>query len=76
VLAAPLSHQDIYKQETDLPKHVILLSRRLADQLAVLDDIAQDIRDAVSEEVPHIEISDDAPINKEDLSNLYFNQFG
>ena len=73
---ATLSHQDIYKQQTDLPKHVKLLSRRLADQLAVLDDIAQDIRDAVSEAVPHMEISYDAPITKEGLSSLYFNQFG
>lgn len=72
---AILSHQDIYKQQTDLPKHVILLSRRLADQLKVLDDIAQDIRDAVSELVPHIEISNEAPITKEGLSSLYFDQF-
>lgn len=72
---ATLTHQDIYKQQTDLPKHVKLLSRRLADQLAVLDDIAQDIRDAVSEAVMPLEISDDAPITKEGLSNIYFNQF-
>lgn len=73
---AVLTHQDIYKNEQDLPRHVVLLSRRLADQLAVLDDIAEDIRDAVSEAVQPSEVSDDAAITKEGLANVYYNRFG
>ena len=53
-----------------------MLSRRLADQLAVLDNIAQDIRDAVSEAVPQVEVTDDAPITKEGLSSIYYDRFG
>ena len=73
---AILTHQDIYKSESDLPKHVVLLSRRLADQLAVLDDIAQDIRNAVSETVQYSEASDEEAITKEGLANVYYDRFG
>ena len=73
---AILTHQDIYKSESDLPKHVVLLSRRLADQLAVLDDIAQDIRDAISETVQYSEASDEESITKERLANICFDRFG
>lgn len=73
---AILTHQDVYKNENDFPKHIVLLSRRLADQLAVLDDIAQDIRNAVSEAVPHSKVSDEEPITKEGLANLYYERFG
>lgn len=73
---AILTHQDVYKNENDLPKHVVLLSHRLADQLAVLDDIAQDIRNAVSEAVPYSEVSDGEPIAKGGLANLYYERFG
>lgn len=73
---AVLTHQDIYKNENDLPRHVVLLSRRLADQLAVLDDIAEDIRNAVSEAVQRSEALDDSPTNKEGLANVYYDRFG
>lgn len=72
---AVLTHQDVYKQESELPKHAVLLSRRLADQLGVLDNIAQDIRDAVSEAVRYVQVSDDEPITKEGLASLYLNLF-
>ena len=39
---AVLSQHDIYRNATDLPIIISKLSQRLADQLAVLDNIAQD----------------------------------
>jgi ppGpp synthetase/RelA/SpoT-type nucleotidyltranferase len=39
-----LTHEDTYKPGVPVPGLVALLSRRLADALAVLDDIAQDLR--------------------------------
>jgi ppGpp synthetase/RelA/SpoT-type nucleotidyltranferase len=73
---AILTHQDIYKSENDLPGHVVVLSRRLADQLAILDDIAQDIRDAASAVVQPSEAPDDAAITKSRLADVYYNRFG
>lgn len=40
-----LTHEDTYKPEMKTPPLIVILSRRLANALAVLDEIAQDIRD-------------------------------
>jgi ppGpp synthetase/RelA/SpoT-type nucleotidyltranferase len=40
-----LTHEDSYKKDGDLPPLVEVLSRRMADLLATLDDIAEDLRD-------------------------------
>ena len=66
-----LTHEDIYKSEQDLPPLILQLSRRLADQLKVLDDIAQDIRDAISQEVTSADLPSDAPVTKEGLAFVY-----
>jgi ppGpp synthetase/RelA/SpoT-type nucleotidyltranferase/predicted RNA-binding protein with RPS1 domain len=39
-----LTHEDTYKPEMKTPDLIVILSKRLADALAVLDEIAQDIR--------------------------------
>ena len=39
-----LTHEDTYKPGVDLPPHVTTLSRRMADLLATVDDLAQDLR--------------------------------
>jgi len=54
-----LTHEDIYKPGMHVPQIVASLSKRLATALAVMDEIAQDIRDeldrAVDVEKPHAE---------------------
>ncbi len=40
-----LTHEDTYKKDGELPPLVQVLSRRIADLLATLDDIAEDLRD-------------------------------
>ena len=71
-----LTHEDIYKGGQDLPPLILKLSRRLADQLKVLDDIAQDIRDAISQKVASAELPGDAPVSKEGLAFVYQNRSG
>lgn len=39
-----LTHEDTYKPGVELPPLVITLSRRMADLLATVDDLAQDLR--------------------------------
>ena len=39
-----LTHEDTYKPEMRIPGLIVVLSKRLANTLAVLDEIAQDIR--------------------------------
>ena len=48
-----LTHEDTYKKDGELPPLVSVLSRRMADLLATLDDIAEDLRnelDRIDEE--------------------------
>ena len=45
---ARLAHRDMYKEGEDLPEPIMKLSKRLADLLAVADQIAQDLREQVS----------------------------
>jgi ppGpp synthetase/RelA/SpoT-type nucleotidyltranferase len=40
-----LTHEDTYKPGVDLPPLVVVLAKRLADLLATVDDLAQDLRD-------------------------------
>lgn len=40
-----LTHEDTYKKDGELPPLVEVLSRRMADLLATIDDIAEDLRD-------------------------------
>lgn len=40
-----LTHEDTYKKDGELPPLVSILGRRMADLLATLDDIAEDLRD-------------------------------
>lgn len=45
-----LTHEDIYKPDVPPPPLVEKLSKRLGDALAVLDEIAQDIREEIEKE--------------------------
>lgn len=70
-------HQDIYKRASDLPPLIQKLSRRLADQLAVLDDIAEDIREELSKHVePSVGFEDTDPLTKESVAMIYYELFG
>lgn len=40
-----LTHEDTYKPGVELPPLVVTLSRRMADLLATVDDLAQDLRE-------------------------------
>lgn len=73
---AMLSHRDIYKNIEDIPPIIYKLSRRLADQLAVMDDIAQDIREELSKKVEPVAIEDDkVPITKQAIALIYYELF-
>ncbi len=73
---AILSHRDIYKNMEDIPPIIYKLSRRLADQLAVMDDIAQDIREELSKKVEPVAIEDDkVPITKQAMALIYYELF-
>ena len=73
---AVLTHQDVYKSPSDLPPLMVTLSSRLADQLAVLDNVAQDIRDALAQGVHGVRVSSTAPISKNGLAKLGEEWFG
>lgn len=55
-----LTHEDTYKPGVKVPDLVEVLSKRLATALAVLDEIAQDLRDAL-EKVEREAISSEMP---------------
>ncbi len=72
-----LVHQDIYKGPKDLPPVIQKLSRRLADQLAVLDEIAQDIRDELSKQAePYGATGDEEPLTKQSIGIIFYELFG
>lgn len=74
---AILTHYDIYKQSNGLPAIIQKLSRRFADQLAVLDEIAQDIRDELSREVePAGIVEDKEPLTKQSIGFIFYELFG
>jgi len=73
---AILSHRDIYKNIEDIPPMIYKLSRRLADQLAVMDDIAQDIREELLKKVEPVAMEDDkVPITKQAIALIYYELF-
>ena len=73
---AILSHQDIYKTAEDIPPIIGKLARRLADQLAVMDAIAQDIREELLKQVePPVLESDRVPITKQAIALVYYELF-
>lgn len=73
---AILSHQDIYKTTGDIPPIIGKLARRLADQLAVMDAIAQDIREELLKQVePPVLESDTVPITKQAIALVYYELF-
>lgn len=73
---AILSHMDIYKDTEDIPPIMAKLSKRLADQLAVLDNIAQDIREELSRKVEPVAIEDEkGPITKQAIALIYYELF-
>src|SRR5882724_976000 len=50
-----LTHEDTYKPEMKIPALIVVLSKRLANTLAVLDEIAQDIRNELDKlETEHV----------------------
>ena len=55
-----LTHEDTYKPGNDLPPLVDTLSRRMADLMTTLDDIAQDLRDEM-DRVAYSAAEDDDP---------------
>lgn len=59
-----LTHEDTYKPEMKVPRLIMILSKRLANALSVLDEIAQDIRD----ELDRVEV--DAIRNEVALEDL------
>lgn len=73
---AILSHRDIYKNIEDIPPIIRKFSRSLADQLAAMDNIAQDIREELSKKVEPVEIEDDkVPITKQAIALIYYELF-
>ncbi len=73
---AILSHTDIYINVGEIPPMITKLSKRLADQLAVMDDIAEDIREELSKRVEPVGSEDPkAPIPKQELALVYYELF-
>ena len=73
---ATLVHEDIYKNRRDLPSLVLTVSKNMADHLNVLDNMAQDIRNAISQEVQSAERPSNFPITKEGLAFMYHEETG
>ena len=74
---AVLSHIDIYKGAENIPPVIQKLSLRLADMLAVLDQVAQDIRDELSKEMePSGTIEDEEPLTKQSIGIVFYEIFG
>jgi len=45
-----LTHEDTYKPGSEVPHIINVMSRRMADVMATLDDMAQDLRNVLSQE--------------------------
>jgi putative GTP pyrophosphokinase len=72
---AELSHYDIYKLGDSIPEHIVTLAQRLAEILKVADDIASDIRKAVS--LPLVGVrSEDDELAPEGIAFIYQRAFG
>lgn len=74
---AILSHRDIYKNANELPPLGRSISENMSRMLGSLDKMAGDFREAIAAKVksPN-DLSDDAPLDKEGLTFLYYELFG
>ncbi len=70
-----LTHADIYKDGGNLPSHIGQSSRRLANLLSVCDEIAQDIREQVSQAATS-NAPEDEEIDTGTLAFMYRRAFG
>ena len=74
---AILTHHDQYKNQASLPPLARPISLRLSQLLNSVDKLANDLRKHVENIVePPNDLSDDAPLNKQGLSFLYFELIG
>ncbi len=74
---AILAHHDYYKNQVSLPPLARPISLRLSELLSSVDKLANDLRKHVEKIVePPNDLSDDAPLNKQGLSFLYFELLG
>jgi len=74
---AILTHRDVYKNKSDLPRLAASLSENMSRILSAFDRMADDFRrelEAIVE--PPNDLSSDAPLDKEGISFLYYEQFG
>ena len=72
---ARLTHYDLYKHGEAVPPHILKSSKRLASLLAVADEIAQDIREQVSQPLAGVREPGDE-VNAEALAFVYRRAFG
>lgn len=72
---ARLAHYDIYKHGETVPPHILKSSERLASLLAVADEIAQDIREQVSQPLAGVQEPGDQ-VKPEALAFVYRRAFG
>jgi ppGpp synthetase/RelA/SpoT-type nucleotidyltranferase len=74
---AILTHHDHYKNQALLPTLARPISLRLSELLNSVDKLANDLRKHVEKIMePPNDLSDDAPLNKQGLSFLYFEIIG
>jgi putative GTP pyrophosphokinase len=74
---AILSHRDIYKNNSDLPKLAKTISRTMSGMLSSLDGMANDFRRQIATEVqPPNDLSDGASLDREGIAFLYFEILG
>lgn len=74
---AILSHHDVYKNKADLPKLARSISETMSRFLQTLDKTADDFRTEIESKVePPNDLSDDASLDREGISFLYFELFG
>jgi len=74
---AILSHHDVYKNKADLPELAANIFKTMSRMLHVLDKTADDFRTEIESKVePPNDLSDDAPLDREGISFLYFELFG
>lgn len=74
---AILSHHDIYKNKSDLPRLAANISKTMSRILRVLDRTSDDFRTEIESKVePPNDLSNDAPLDREGISFLYFELFG
>ena len=72
---ARLAHYDLYKHAESVPPHILKSSQRLASLLAVADEIAQDIREQVSQPLAGIQGADDE-LSPQALAFIHRRAFG